>query len=65
VQGAALGLSNSFVSLGRFGGALGAGVLFDFRMEFPYLVGAGILLAGLLASLVWLRQVKKQPLFLG
>jgi MFS transporter, DHA1 family, multidrug resistance protein len=56
-QGAALGLSNSFVSLGRVVGALGAGALFDIRMEYPYLVGAGILLAGLLASLVWLKQV--------
>jgi DHA1 family multidrug resistance protein-like MFS transporter len=55
-QGAALGLSNSFVSLGRVVGALGAGVLFDFGMEYPYLIGAGILLIGLAASLIWLKQ---------
>jgi len=55
-QGASLGLSNSFVSLGRVVGALSAGALFDFRMEFPYLIGAGILFSGLLASLVWLKQ---------
>ncbi|MBE0684825.1 MAG: MFS transporter [Anaerolineaceae bacterium] len=55
-QGASLGLSNSFVSLGRVVGALSAGALFDFRMEFPYLIGAGVLFSGLLASLVWLKQ---------
>jgi DHA1 family multidrug resistance protein-like MFS transporter len=58
-QGTALGLSNSFVSLGRIIGALGAGVLFDFGMEYPYLLGLGILLIGLVASLVWLKQVER------
>ena len=53
-QGAALGLSNSCVSLGRIFGALGAGVLFDLGTGYPYLVGAGILLIGLVFSLAWL-----------
>jgi len=57
-QGTALGLSNSFVSLGRIVGALGAGVLFDMGMEYPYLIGAGVLLIGLAASLVRLKQVE-------
>ncbi|MGE5123614.1 MAG: MFS transporter [Acidobacteriaceae bacterium] len=50
-QGAALGLSNSCVSLGRICGALGAGVLFDLDTGYPYMVGAGILLIGLVISL--------------
>jgi DHA1 family multidrug resistance protein-like MFS transporter len=43
-QGAALGLSNSFVSLGRVAGALWAGAVFDLHMEYPYLSGIAILL---------------------
>jgi len=43
-QGAALGLSNSFVSLGRVAGSLWAGGIFDVRMEFPYWSGIVILL---------------------
>ncbi|HSB65130.1 MAG TPA: MFS transporter [Anaerolineales bacterium] len=54
-QGAALGMSNSCVSLGRIFGALGAGALFDLSAGYPYLVGAGILVIGLVFSLVWLN----------
>lgn len=53
-QGTALGLSNSCVSLGRIFGALGAGALFDLGTRYPYWVGAGVLLIGLVFSLAWL-----------
>ena len=53
-QGTALGLSNSCVSLGRIFGAMGAGILFELGTGYPYLVGAGVLLIGLVVSIVWL-----------
>ncbi|MBN2004027.1 MAG: MFS transporter [Anaerolineae bacterium] len=43
-QGAALGLSNSFVSMGRIAGSLWAGAIFDVKMEYPYLSGVAIML---------------------
>ncbi len=39
-QGAAMGLENSFMSLGRAGGPLWAGFLYDVHMEYPFWSGA-------------------------
>lgn len=50
-QGAVLGLSNSFMSLGRIVGPLWAGYVFDLNFDYPYMSGALILLAGFLISL--------------
>jgi DHA1 family multidrug resistance protein-like MFS transporter len=47
-QGLALGLNNSFMSLGRFIGPLLAGFLFDIRITLPYLVGSLIMFLGFL-----------------
>ena len=52
-QGAVLGLSNSFMSLGRVVGPLWAGYAFDLNLNYPYMSGAIILFAGFLISLVW------------
>lgn len=57
-QGAAMGLSNSFVSLGRVIGPLWAGAIFDVDPRLPYLSGAIILVLVFLASLVWLKTDK-------
>jgi DHA1 family multidrug resistance protein-like MFS transporter len=38
-----MGLSNSFVSLGRVAGPICAGLIFDINPNFPYLAGAMIL----------------------
>jgi DHA1 family multidrug resistance protein-like MFS transporter len=43
-QGTALGLSNSFVSLGRIAGSLYAGMMFDAGIDYPYFSGIVILL---------------------
>ena len=43
-QGMALGLSNSFVSLGRIAGSLYAGGMFDAGMDYPFYSGVVILL---------------------
>ena len=55
-QGATMGLSNSFMSLGRIVGPLWAGFIFDINATYPYLIGASIMFIGFLISLVWVSQ---------
>jgi DHA1 family multidrug resistance protein-like MFS transporter len=54
-QGMALGLNNSFQSLGRVVGPLWAGSLFDFHITLPYLSAAVIMLAAFVYSLYAMR----------
>ena len=54
-HGAALGLNNSFQSLGRAVGPIWAGSLFDLHMIWPYLSGAIIVLLAFLFSLFTMR----------
>lgn len=54
-QGAAMGLSSSFVSLGRVVGPIWAGVIYDVNPIYPYLSGAVILFLVFLSSLLWMR----------
>lgn len=58
-QGKAMGLNNSFMSLGRIFGPACAGFLFDAKITYPYLSGAAIMLIGFFVSLLWLE---KEPL---
>jgi DHA1 family multidrug resistance protein-like MFS transporter len=55
-QGVAMGLNNSFMSLGRIVGPIWAGFIFDFDINLPYLSGAVIMLIGFLASILWLTK---------
>jgi len=57
-QGAAMGLSNSFVSLGRVIGPIWAGFVFDLHRSYPYLSGAVILVAVFFLSLTWMPKEK-------
>ena len=57
-QGAAMGLSNSFVSLGRVVGPLWAGAVFDLNANYPYVSGAVILFIVFLLSLLWMGTGK-------
>jgi DHA1 family multidrug resistance protein-like MFS transporter len=57
-QGAAMGLSNSFVSLGRVVGPIWAGAVFDLNPDYPYISGAVILFMVFLLSLAWLTTGK-------
>lgn len=50
-QGIAMGLNNSFMSLGRSIGPLVAGFLFDFNLNLPYLTGGIVMLFGFIFSL--------------
>lgn len=54
-QGMAMGLSNSFMSLGRIAGPLLAGFVYDLNLILPFISGALVMLAGFITSLVWLR----------
>jgi MFS transporter, DHA1 family, multidrug resistance protein len=58
-QGTTMGLSNSFMSLGRTIGPLLAGFLFDVNIAYPYMGGALVMLVGLLVSLVWLAEERE------
>ena len=55
-QGITMGLSNAFMSLGRIAGPALAGFSFDQNIEYPNLIGAGVMLAGFFASLGWLKS---------
>lgn len=59
-QGIAMGLNNSFMSLGRVLGPITAGFLFDIEMGLPYLSGAVINLIGFLLCLIFLRAIVPQ-----
>lgn len=50
-QGAAMGLNNSFMSLGRIVGPLWAGTVLDINLNYPFITGAAIMLLAYLASL--------------
>jgi len=53
-QGAAMGLNNAFMSLGRIIGPIWAGAVLDINLNYPFLTGAVIMLIGFLASLKFL-----------
>jgi hypothetical protein len=51
-----MGLSNSFISLGRIAGPIWGGVALDIHAELPFLSGAAVMLAGFGMSLIWLPK---------
>lgn len=55
-QGTALGLANSFMSLGRIVGPIWAGMMFDINISYPYLSGAIVFLLLYIISFNWLRK---------
>jgi DHA1 family multidrug resistance protein-like MFS transporter len=55
-QGVTMGMTNSFLSLGRIIGPLWAGNMFDININLPYESGAVIMMVGFLISIGWLRQ---------
>ena len=57
-QGIAMGLNNSFMSLGRIVGPIWAGVVLDINLNYPYITGAVIMALGFIAALIFL---KKEP----
>jgi DHA1 family multidrug resistance protein-like MFS transporter len=59
-QGTAMGLNNSFTSLGRVVGPIWAGFAFDINISYPYLSGGVIMFIGFLLSLVWVSQERRE-----
>jgi len=59
-SGSGMGLSNSFMSLGRIVGPIWAGFIFDVNFDYPYLSGTAILFLGFLISLVRVSQGRKE-----
>jgi DHA1 family multidrug resistance protein-like MFS transporter len=57
-QGSAMGLNNSFMSLGRVVGPTSAGLLFDMNITYPYIMGSAITLIGFALCLFLLNVVK-------
>jgi DHA1 family multidrug resistance protein-like MFS transporter len=57
-QGIAMGLSNSFVSLGRIVGPLLGGYIFDINILLPYISGAAIMIIAFIVSLITLNGAK-------
>ena len=55
-QGVTMGISNAYTSLGRIIGPLLAGVALDVAFELPMFLAAGVMLAGGLAGMLWLRE---------
>lgn len=55
-QGAAMGLSNAYMSLGRIVGPLWAGNVLDLNLSYPFLTGAFIMLAAGAASMFYLTR---------
>ena len=64
-QGVAMGLSNSFLSLGRILGPMWAGPAFDLSFNYPYLSGSLILFIGFLVSLVRVSQTRGEAASAG
>ncbi|HSG26131.1 MAG TPA: MFS transporter [Anaerolineales bacterium] len=62
-QGIAMGLNNSFMSLGRIAGPLLAGYLIDLDLSLPYLMGSLVNLIGFILCLFLLKPThrSKQP----
>jgi DHA1 family multidrug resistance protein-like MFS transporter len=60
-QGTAMGLSNSFMNLGRVVGPIWAGFIFDVNVTYPYLSGAAIMFLGFIVSLIWISQPQAEP----
>ena len=60
-QGIAMGLNNSFMSLGRIAGPLWAGFAFDSGINLPYLTGGAVMLVGFYLSTFKLSQSSAAP----
>lgn len=52
-QGVTMGLSNSFISLGRIAGPLVGGVIFDINPHYPFIGGAVVIFIGFVISMIW------------
>jgi DHA1 family multidrug resistance protein-like MFS transporter len=59
-QGVAMGLNESFKSLGRIIGPVWAGFIFDINVNYPYITGAVIMLIGFVLGLFRIEEVSEK-----
>ncbi|MBC8335551.1 MAG: MFS transporter [Anaerolineales bacterium] len=59
-QGIAMGINNSFMSLGRIVGPIWAGTALDINLSYPFITGAIIMAFGFIATLFFLRKEREQ-----
>lgn len=64
-EGAVMGLSNSFTSLGRIVGPVWAGYTYDINGTYPFWSGVVAMLVGFVVSLVWVAEEGKEPVGKG
>ena len=57
-QGVTMGLSNSFISLGRIFGPTLGGLTFDLHWGLPFISGSVVMLIGFLVSLRWVKETQ-------
>ena len=57
-QGVTMGLSNSFVSLGRIFGPTLGGLAFDLHWGLPFVSASFVMLIGFLVSLRWVKETR-------
>jgi DHA1 family multidrug resistance protein-like MFS transporter len=55
-QGIAMGLNNSFMSLGRIVGPIWAGIVLDWDLSYPFITGAVVMAFAYIASLAYLKD---------
>jgi len=60
-QGIAMGLTNSYMSLGRVAGPLWAGFVIDIHLNLPFVTGATFMLIGFITSLFFLKRESSKP----
>ena len=55
-KGVTMGLSNSFMSLGRIFGPIWAGFIFDVNLNYPYLSGSILMFVSFVLSLIFMKS---------
>jgi DHA1 family multidrug resistance protein-like MFS transporter len=56
-----MGLSNSFVSLGRIAGPILGGLALDIHLGLPYVSGAAVMLIAFAVSVTWVSSGEAAP----
>lgn len=64
-QGSAMGIAESYMSLGRIAGPLWAGYILDINIYYPYISGALFFLIIFIISILIDRKVNKMRVYPG
>lgn len=64
-QGFAMGMNNSYMSIGNILGPTLGGVLYDVNMVYPFILGFILLVLTTMTNVVWAKRNLKQPKLIG